>query len=372
MAAVIGGRLVAIHHHHHRRHTTLISTPLPRFNVKLPAIHSRRPSTMSATATTPTTALNDLIVEPTPTTTTAPSSGCWSEFAGNVSGEWDGYGADFTVDGKPVELPENVVPDAYREWEVRVFDWQTQCPTLAQPDNSSAMYKLVRLLPTVGCEADAATRFSVDERVIGGADNMVSSFAYHSSGCYIAVWSTQKSASSKVLELEHCLIDPRDRESRVRVVQIVGVEGNHKLVLKNIKVFVEQWYGPFRNGEQLGGCAIRDSAFAMSQALSGSEVSRLWQRSNSVASFQDSSINLQELVAVDGIEKCTRDKDDLVLLPRNLWSSIVEIEDGETICCEVGWLLEPGRAITSKCVFSRNAELKVSNLLHIRVNLDVS
>ncbi|KAL8267965.1 hypothetical protein R6Q59_001763 [Mikania micrantha] len=354
MAGVTGGRLVGIHHHH----TTLISKPLPQFNIKLPAIHPRRASTMSATATTPTTALNNLIVQPIPIPTHAGSSSeCWSEFAGNVSGEWDGFGADFSIDGKPIELPENVVPDAYREWEVQVFDWQTQCPTLAQPDNGSAMYKLVRLLPTVGCEADAATRFSVDERIIGGEDNMVSSFAYQSSGCYTAVWSTKKLESSIVLELEHCLIDPRDKESRVRVIQIVGVDGN-KLVLKNIKVFVEQWYGPFRNGEQLGGCSIRDSAFATAQTLSGSEVSGMWQRSNSRASFQDSHNILQELVAVDGTEKCLRYKDDLVLLPKNLWSSMVETENGETTCFEVGWLLEPGRGITSKCVFSRDKQLK--------------
>ncbi|KAF5760378.1 hypothetical protein HanRHA438_Chr16g0764731 [Helianthus annuus] len=352
MAGVIGGRLAAIIHHHHHHNTPLYSSPLSQPTIKLPlTIHSRRTSTMSATATTPTTALNNLTVQPT-----GSSSGCWSEFAGNVSGEWDGFGADFTADGKPIELPENVVPNAYREWEVQVFDWQTQCPTLAQPDNSSAMYKLIRLLPTVGCEADAATRYSVEERVIGGEDNMVSSFAYQASGCYAAVWSKQKSASSKVLELEHCLIDPRDKESRVRVIQVVGVEGN-KLVLKNIKVFAEQWYGPFRNGESLGGCAIRDTAFAKTQVLIGSEVSGVWQRSNSIAKFQDSSNILQELVAVDGIEKSTRDANSLVLLPKNLWSSVVEI-DGEKTCYEVGWLLEPGCAITSKCVFSRNAELK--------------
>ncbi|XP_076921208.1 uncharacterized protein LOC143582564 [Bidens hawaiensis] len=298
-------------------------------------------------------ALNNPTLQPT---TTGASSECWSEFAGKVSGEWDGFGADFTIDGKAIELPENVVPNAYRDWEVQVFDWQTQCPTLAQPDTTSAIYKLIKLLPTVGCEADAATRHSVDERIAGGPDNMVSSFAYQSTGCYTAVWSTQKSTSSKVLELEHCLVDPRDKESRVRIIQIVGVEGNQKLVLKSIKVFAEQWYGPFRNGDQLGGCAIRDSAFATTQVLNGSKISGLWQRSSSVARFKDSSNILQELMAVDGIEKSARDAESLVLLPKNLWSSMVQ--DGEKTTCEVGWLLEPGRAITSKCVFSRNAELK--------------
>ncbi|XP_071726268.1 uncharacterized protein [Rutidosis leptorrhynchoides] len=216
-------------------------------------------------------------------------------------------------------------------------------------------------------QADAATRYTIDERIIGGVDNMVSSFAYHPTGSYTAVWdSTPNRTSSstsftKLLELEHCLINPNDKESRVRIVQIVGVEDNQnhkKIVLKNIKVFVEQWYGPFRNGEQLGGCAIRDSAFASTQALCGSQVSGVWEVSNSIATFQDDSpiAILQQLVTVDGIHKEVRDQQNLVLLPKNLWSSIQY--DGEQTCCQVGWLLEPGRAITSSCIFSGNAKLK--------------
>ncbi|XP_024961503.1 uncharacterized protein LOC112501945 [Cynara cardunculus var. scolymus] len=344
---VVGTTLMAIHHR------TLKPTPLPlsisQFNLQYPSLRFNLPrpaSIMSATAATPNAALihQHSTLE------------CWSEFARNISGEWDGFGADFTLDGKPIELPENVVPDAYRDWEVKVFDWQTQCPTLAQPDNSNAIYKLIKLLPTVGCEADAATRFSIDERSIGGTDNMVSAFAYQSTGCYTAVWST---GSSRVFELEHCLIDPRDKESRVRIIQIIGVDENKRLVLKNIKVFVEQWYGPFRNGDQLGGCAIRDSAFASTQALQSSQVSGVWQCSSSKASFQDSSNSfLQQLIKVDGVEKLVRDEEHVVLLPKNLWSSVKETEDGENIWCEVGWVLEAGHGITSKCIFSRNAELK--------------
>ncbi|KAM1074506.1 hypothetical protein ACFX11_019687 [Malus domestica] len=82
----------------------------------------------------------------------------WFEFARNVSGEWDGHGADFTREWCPIKLPENVVPAAYSEWEVKVFDWQTQCPTLANPYGHTLLYKNIELLPAVGCEADAATR----------------------------------------------------------------------------------------------------------------------------------------------------------------------------------------------------------------------
>lgn len=100
----------------------------------------------------------------------------------------------------------------------------------------------------------------------------------------------------KVLELEHCLIDPRDKESRVRVIQKLRLEDS-KLKLQNIRVFCELWYGPFRNGDQLGGCAIRDSAFASTPALNASDVTGVWQSEDGVASYQ-SSQNVSSLLFV--------------------------------------------------------------------------
>ncbi|KAK4405404.1 hypothetical protein Sango_0546900 [Sesamum angolense] len=232
----------------------------------------------------------------------------WGEFAENVSGEWDGFGADFTVQGEPIELPEMVVPEAYREWEVKVFDWQTQCPTLAQSHNNcpSLMYKTIKLLPTVGCEADAATRYSIQERNITAQHK--SAFAYQSTGCYVASWPTanQIDSANKSMQLEHCLIDPTDKESRVRIIQ---------------------------NGDQLGGCAIRDSAFAATQPLKASQVSGVWQGLAAVAGFNTSQTMIQQL-GDECVRKSIRDEADLILLPKQLWCSLKCIEDKET-CCEV-------------------------------------
>ncbi|KAL5713741.1 hypothetical protein ACHQM5_015792 [Ranunculus cassubicifolius] len=278
----------------------------------------------------------------------------WGEFANNVSGEWDGYGADFTIEGEALELPENVVPDAYREWEVKVFDWQTQCPTLAKPEGSDFFYKLIKLLPTVGCEADAATQWSVDERNIGGVDNKVSAFGFHTSGCYVAVWPMVNIGTSKVMELEHCLVDPQNRESRVRIVQFIRVEDSG-LSMKSIKVFREQWYGPFRNGEQLGGCAIRDSAFAATEAMKGSEIIGAWHGSTVVTSFNNQTNIIQELVD-NKPQNVVRDDHNLVMLPKQLWCSLKEENGG--ICGEAGWLLKQGLAITSRCHFSVDGTLK--------------
>lgn len=322
-------------------------------NTRLSFKHNRIPSSVSAISSS--SAPPDVVeVDGSNSASTAVSSK-WMEFATNVSGEWDGYGADFSSEGEPIELPEQVVPEAFREWEVKVFDWQTQCPTLAQPHDFTLFYKLIKLLPTVGCEADAATRYSIEERNIRGAGNFASAFVYQSSGCYAAVWLTKDHPTYRIFELEHCLVDPRNRESRVRIIQIVHVEKS-KFVLKNIKVFCEQWYGPFRNGEQLGGCAIRDSAFASTDALKSSEVTGVWEGLHAVACFQNSRTNIIQELLDDSVRRSVRDESNLVLLPKQLWSSVTERED-ETFC-EVGWLLDQGHAITSKCIFSPDSGLK--------------
>lgn len=166
-----------------------------------------------------------------------------------------------------------MVPEAFREWEVQLFDWQTQCPTLAQPESPNLSYKLIRLLPTVGCEADAATRYSVDERIAGGGESMVSGFAYNGDGCYVAVWEVGKGG----LELEHCLVGKEDGEVRVRVLMVVKVEGEGLLRLERIRVFSEAWDGPWRNGEQMGGCAIKESGFALGEKMVVGDVVGTWE-----------------------------------------------------------------------------------------------
>eukprot|EP01018_Ginkgo_biloba_P028750 Gb_15857 [translate_table: standard] len=237
----------------------------------------------------------------------------WTDFARHVSGEWDGYGAEFSIEGQPIELPESVVPEAFREWDVQVYDWQTQCPTLAEENTIAIRYKSIRLLPTVGCEADAATQHSVDERQIGGVDNEVSSFAFHSSGCYIAVWPGrsfkkerhvppakdpgQEEEECNILEIEHCLVEGQNSKSRVRIIQQIHLgktneEQKTGPSLKKVTVYCEQWYGPFRNGEQLGGCAISGSAFASTSPLHASQLAGTWQAQNLVAGFETESPRL--------------------------------------------------------------------------------
>lgn len=281
----------------------------------------------------------------------------WSQFSGRISGEWDGFGADFSKQGKVIELPESVVPEAYREWEVKVFDWQTQCPTLADPKDHVIQYRSVQLLPTVGCEADAATVYSSDERKVSVENSEVNAFAYQSSGSYVAVWQKK----DDLIELEYCLINPQDFESRVRFIQRICVLNNTEMELQGIRVFREQWYGPFRNGDQLGGCAIRDSAFASTAPMISSDIAGIWQGSKAVTTFDTtntvSAMGIFRELLGDETQKSVRDGENNVLLPKQLWFSFEQNKVGETLS-EVGWLLDHGKAITSSCLFSSTAKLK--------------
>lgn len=331
-----------------------------------PSLVSSATSPPSATATSSSSShySPDMTLEPLQPHNSPSATTSWSEFAKNVSGEWDGFGADFSAKGKPIELPEHVVPEAFREWEVKMYDWQTQCPTLAQPDQPATVAcKLIKLLPTVGCEADAATPYTTHHRNMGGdcpGSTLVSALAYEAAtGCYVALWlpSSAAAAPSRLLELEHCLVDPRNRRSRIRIIQSLCVDEGGRIKLQKIGVFVEQWYGPFQNGQQLGGCAVLDSAFASTPALKASKVSGVWEGPVAVASFQTSQISEFQELKDDGWRKSSRDEHDLILLPKQLWCSLCEGNDGET-CAEVGWVFNHGHAITSGCIFSSNADLK--------------
>ncbi|CAM0870178.1 unnamed protein product [Alopecurus aequalis] len=316
-----------------------------------------KPSSASARSSPPPRAISP--ATPATVATDGVQSDKWAEFAARVSGEWDGFGAEFTVAGDPVELPANVVPDAFREWGVEVFDWQTQCPTLADPATPRALhYRLVRLLPTVGCEADAATVHTSHQRHASSA----AAFAYDGArGSYVLAWPK---GPATVLEVEHCVVRPDDAEVRVRVVQTVAL-GKDEARLRGLKVFSEQRYGPYRNGDQLGGCALRESAFAAGEKLAATELAGQWESTAaSSARFSAGALDpetgkLAGLEHDDEPRRTSRDEATgvVTLLPRQLWSSFKVKDDGEVVC-EVGWVLGDGSAVTSTCVLSKDGEVK--------------
>ena len=122
--------------------------------------------------------------------------------------------------GEPQELPREFVPEAFREWELSVRDWQTQCsmnsPESSSSSDSSLEYRVRRLLPSVGCEADA-TAF-VDEAVVGNASSSSTSTSSSSTsssspllllataadGGYALVPSKLSTTQGEIMRVEAC------------------------------------------------------------------------------------------------------------------------------------------------------------------------
>lgn len=81
------------------------------------------------------------------------------------AGEWVGHSASFASNGQPLTLPETYVPREYADWDIQISDWATVSSLNAKGDDSPAVLLLTKfMLPTVGCEADAAS-FVEDKRL---------------------------------------------------------------------------------------------------------------------------------------------------------------------------------------------------------------
>jgi hypothetical protein len=90
-------------------------------------------------------------------------------FADAASGEWEGHRVYFDDAGEKMTIPERFVPPAFKEWGVELVDWQSQC-AMKVTTGEGIYAKELRFLPTQGCEADASTVESADERTLAAAD----------------------------------------------------------------------------------------------------------------------------------------------------------------------------------------------------------
>ncbi|CAM6086418.1 unnamed protein product [Calypogeia fissa] len=316
------------------------------------------------------------LTEEEPVEVETPDQGAaWKGFVERVSGEWDGYGAEFNFLGEPSELPSQVVPDAFRDWGVEVYDWQTMCPTLGQEEEPGNLaYKVIRLLPTVGCEADAATAYCSEERDFGTA----LAYAFHANGSYNAVWPgkgvvrnnpdagrtgkivVRNTDNSNEWEVEHCLVKKGgSSRNRTRILQQFRVDDDTKVPqLKNITVYVEQWDGPFRNGESLGGCSTSGSGFATTEILEHRSLTGSWKAESFLAEGETSP-----RLTFEGSGDVERSQaEEIVALPMNLWSSVKASEGATSYSIEAGWLLNPGQIMVSSVEYLPSGNFQASRI----------
>ena len=222
----------------------------------------------------------------------------------------------FDVDSQEArELPREYVPDAFREWELSVRDWQTQCSMNAVAD-SSLEYRVRRLLPSVGCEADA-TAF-VDEAVVGNGSSSSSSSSSPSSsspssssapllllatapdGGYVLVPSklslTSEGGAGKPTRVEACL--PLTESAlgggrrRLRLVLFAAAAPSSSPLslpasLETVEVHSETFDSPFCvSGATLSGC--------------GGSVPQFSSKARTAAEELDGSLSWAPVVGDDG------------------------------------------------------------------------
>jgi hypothetical protein len=241
-------------------------------------------------------------------TTTAPTTATADAFAAAVTGEWEGVTATFSPAGDALDLPERFVPQAFREWDMVPKDWQSQCSvpplegesaaaaassSLASSSSAAAAaasspplrYASRRMMPTVGCEADAVA-FTEDMAVIGGSAGGDGSSApatvlaaVAADGAYAAAPALLPADGRATVRVEACFplpesSDKNGRPERLRVVQtftrdwtVRGPEGDGAgssaaaspspaslLRLEGVELHREFREGPYTARVELLGC----------------------------------------------------------------------------------------------------------------------
>ena len=280
-------------------------------------------------------------VEESTTTTTASTlnpSATWTSFSEAASGEWDGVNVTFDRDGEAQQLPEYYVPEAYRDWGVQLYDWQSQCSMLA--NDTGLGYTLRRMMPTVGCEADAIA-FTEDQLAVFTP----STAAITPEGGY--TWATVDDISPKDIfkaSYEHCF--PLTTGQRIRIVHNLKRMGSDSIwKVLSVEIHRERRDGPHTGRRELAGCGGGMDPISQIPALEVAiELSGEWRASGmrfvpgNGGSMEASEIESTTMVLV-GFET-------LIGLPLGAWSAVrLDGDTGELIS---GVVLEDGRVKLAK------------------------
>jgi hypothetical protein len=163
-------------------------------------------------------------------------------------------------DGAAEQLPEHYVPAAYREWGVELRDWQSQCS--ARADAGGLRYALRRLMPTVGCEADAVAFTQEEEAVFSTEGDGGLRCAVAPDGSYAHGPEDISGADVFAASFESCLaLDaPGWRLRAVHRLARRGAARAWRCV--SVELHRERRDGPWTGRQELAGCGGGLEAFS--------------------------------------------------------------------------------------------------------------
>ncbi|EFN58401.1 hypothetical protein CHLNCDRAFT_140331 [Chlorella variabilis] len=198
-----------------------------------------------------------------------------------------------------------------------------------------------RMMPTVGCEADAIAYTQAACKLFQsstdtGAATVAPDGSYSQGPHDISAADCTKAA------LEQCLVvEPRRRRLRV-VHNLRRTGGEGRWVLDSVEVHNERYDSPYRGKVELSGCGGGMKAFAGDQRLAAEAVQGSWEASGVRYSVDGDASGQCSREAVSGEGWSAEDvvATGLLLHPLQAWSAC-DIR-GEDVTVTAGVLLDEG------------------------------
>lgn len=258
---------------------------------------------------------------------------------------------------------------AYRDWGVQLFDWQSQSSVLADGSGCAATHR--RMMPSVGCEADAIAFTSQAQQLFGvpapgGPQPPVAPDGSYVSGpADISAPDCAKAAFEACLALG-CGGDgaATQQPRRLRVVhnlQRVGSEG--RWALDSVELHHERLDSTYRGKVELSGCGGGMKTFASADRLGADALAGAWVAAG-LRYTADPAGNGCRADAVSSEAWSADTQPALLLHPLGAWSScaIADGADGD-ISLAAGVLLGDSMVVaTQRLVGGRLAAAELLTL----------
>ncbi len=233
------------------------------------------------------------------------------------------------------------MPDEYRNWGVEIKGFESL--TSSELVSSALRTKRTRVLPSVGCEADAVVPETSEITTTGFGDTP-ESVGFENGSYSVGPLRISDDVAAKS---SFCLVEPDTEIDKPRTR--VRVECGDVLAGRGVlDIHVEVWDAPFCDGAVLPGCGGSSVSFADAPPLdSARELPGIWAVSGIAFENVGSEWRQTEIDAV--VERSSEEVGQYaaVALPKGISVNAAMKEDGAVV--EVGWVSRPGvRSVVSR------------------------
>ncbi|KAA8495128.1 hypothetical protein FVE85_3369 [Porphyridium purpureum] len=248
-----------------------------------------------------------------------------SAFGARAEGEFVGYEVTFSArTGAPQSIPERLIPDAFRTWDIELlgFDALTSSRVDVDSDGKSCLQlKRTRMLPAVGCEADAVATEVTDSmfRLVGSGtrdqqtDEAGAPFCVpFADGSFWCTPHVYDSGSAQAL-ITVGMASARDSTPQQRCILHVALARN------SVTLCDELYDAPFRDGQVLHSCGGSQTSFAKDAPTSRDQLCGTFSRTS--ITHYDALTNAYRTLPDEQVTRGEAEIESwskLVLLPRGV------------------------------------------------------